>query len=547
MKRRSLLSLLVAGLLANSTGAQINEDPAIDVLLAQLKAISAMGRTGTYPNGMNGVAMSTTACNVGSKIVPWFQAMNPNHPMISFIAARETNGQFLQINDRSGVKHGFFALTSSDCATCQNPPGSGIYLGLGCSDTYATSNNGDNYWLGPPDEIDPWLGTWDPICSHFDMGFPPVAPPQDCDGNRSLTFGMASALNPVGNRMAIPDSEFNTPGSTFWFQGYYVVATEGDARRNDNMASRGFTATWSGTRWNLNATGTLINGTVLQRWNGASIDSNTNGNDDGRVYVAVKVTGPTDGMYHYEYAFHNRDNGRGIKNVRLPFCDGALVQNFGFHDVDDDPLNDWTMTPGTGELVFGNASNPLRWNSIYNVWFDSDAAPVTGAAATLDEADAGPGAPSFTVNTTAPLDNYNVWLGPGCANGTPPTLYATGSPARATIGNATFGVDSGGNAPLQTNVLVLGWLDGSLPLGGGCTQWMSGLLGAGYMVAGVTTSDSGGVASYSLPIPSDVSLEGVHVNLQAGGLNPSGGPLLGLFELSNGLRVRIGDSIPSCP
>ena len=116
--------------------------------------VSARGRTGTYPTGVNGVAIETTICNRGSVEVDWFAPMDPRHPMIAFLIARESDGRLEQISDRSYLKHGFFALTSSQCTSCSPPGGpSGSRLGLGCSDTYSVFNNGDNYWLGPPDEI----------------------------------------------------------------------------------------------------------------------------------------------------------------------------------------------------------------------------------------------------------------------------------------------------------------------------------------------------------------------------------------------------------
>ena len=62
----------------------------------------------------------------------------------------------------------------------------------------------------------------------------------------------------------------------------------------------------------VSATGPLAHGTVLNRWTGAEIGSNTNGDDDGRVYVGITATDLGTGMFHYEYAIHNRDNLRGI-------------------------------------------------------------------------------------------------------------------------------------------------------------------------------------------------------------------------------------------
>src|SRR5437867_4022159 len=151
--KRCLSLLLPALVLAGATPfSQSNSDSAIDVLLADLGDLDAMGRAGAFPNGINGCAMETTACNLGTKVVNWQAAMDPDHPFIAFILARETNGRLEQISDRSYVKHGFFAANAGFCGSACTPT-DGTTLGLGCSDTYAKANNGDNYWLGPPDEV----------------------------------------------------------------------------------------------------------------------------------------------------------------------------------------------------------------------------------------------------------------------------------------------------------------------------------------------------------------------------------------------------------
>src|SRR5262249_55853311 len=165
------------------------------------------------------------------------------HPFISFIIVRAKDGRFEQISDQSYVKHGFFALSNSLCSTCS--PTDGSVLGIGCSDTYDVSNNGDNYWLGPPEEIDSWLGTWTAACSHFDKGEPPKNPPQDCDSVRSLTSSQANNLGPVGHRIHVADADFNVPGATFYFQGMYTITGEPEATRDDNLGSRPFTVNWN--------------------------------------------------------------------------------------------------------------------------------------------------------------------------------------------------------------------------------------------------------------------------------------------------------------
>lgn len=544
MARSSWVVVLLVGVLAPAGFSQSNTVAGMDVKLHALGVLKALGREGDFPGGVNGMAESTTACNVGSVNIPWFEPMDPRHPLIAPIVVRETSGRFEQISDRSYIKHGFYATNLDQCGSCQYP-GSGHYLGVNCSDTYGTNNNGDNYYLGPPDEIDPWLGVWDPICSHFDRGEPPVDPPADCDGKRSFTEQQAENLGPVGHRVQVLDADLNVADATFYFQGQYVIAGEAESLRGDNTGSRLFIPAWNGSRWTITVPSLdnpTVYGSILQRWSGASLDSTTNGADDGRVFVAVKVTGPSAGLYHYEYAVHNRDNHRGVATFRVPVCASARVVNLGFHDVDQDASNDWTVTRSASEIRFETAANPLLWNTIFSFRFDSDAAPVASTAL-LDQYLSGIGLPFLSIATSAPLEVDNVYLGDGCGAPSAPLLYATGSPPKGSLGNSTFGIEVAGNDPLSLSYLLASGFAATTPLSSSCNLYMSP---AGILVAGVFPADANGILTIPAPIPNDPSLEGVTVNVQSVE-NQAGGVLWGQYALSNGLGVRLGSSIPSCP
>jgi hypothetical protein len=544
MTSKALLVVAFAALLVPAPAAQSNGNPAIDVSLGALDSLQILGRTGSFPNGTNGFAMATTSCNKGSVDVDWLKAMDPNHPMISFLLARDDGVRMEQISDRSWVKHGFFALTQSLCDTCQGgDPLNGTFLGVGCSDTYTTSTNGDRVSLGPPDEIDPWLGDWNPVCSFFDRGDPPAAPPLDCDGVMSFNFIQAFQYGPTEHRVVVDDAALIDNGpESFYYQAQYTVRTEVESERGNNLGWREFAPSWNGFGWNLPVQSLLAHGSVLDGWSGASVTSNTNGGDDGRLYVAVKVTGPVDGFYHYEYAVHNRDNSRAVDALRIPACADAQVLNAGFHDVDT-ALADWSFTRNPSELVWSTTTNPLEWNTIYNFWFDSDAAPIDGVGVVLDAFRPGPGAGSVTVSTRAPTGLFNVDLGPGCSDGTPPSLFAVGSPARATLGNGTFGLQSKGNTPFTLVAFLFTPIGASIDVGGGCFSYVA----LQFLKVKLRGTNASGVASMSLPIPGDPSLEGVDVSFQLMEFDPLGGPFADDYDLSNGQRVRIGDGIPSCP
>jgi hypothetical protein len=286
-------------------------------------------------------------------------------------------------------------VASTGCGTCPgNPPST--KLGVGCSDTYGVFLNSDNYYLGPPQELDPWLGIWNPVCSHFDRGEPAVSPPQDCDGVRSLTQSMANALNPVGHRTTVKDADLVDPTAAYHHQGAYIVRGTAESTRDDDLGWRTFEPVWNAgqQQWDVTTTTSMVSGTVLRAWSGATIASGANTGINGRVYVGVVPTQVAHG-WHYEYALHNRDNSDGVDAVRIPLAPGAVVTGAGMRDIDANAANDWTASVVGGELVFTGPSNPLHYNTIYNVWFDTDAAPAAGSV-TFEQVSA---LPDFTAGT----------------------------------------------------------------------------------------------------------------------------------------------------
>ncbi len=394
MKRflhQGLAALAALALLTPLTNAQSNTIPGLDVLLGFLDGINDLGRTGTFPNGRNGFAMSTTSCNPGTVEASWEAAMDPDHPFICFIMARESGGRMVQISNYSRVKHGFFALSSNQCGLgCAGTNGDA--LGLGCSDTYGVGTNGGRNNLGPPEEINPWLGEWNVTCSLFDG--------PDCDNQRDY-FG--TEPNGVNGRVEVEDADLDVAGARFFYYSNYLVEGEAEANRANNHGWHEASITWNGSSYNsspIGGGGTPTYGTILDGWTGATVNSNTNGASDGRVYVASK-TSPAGSNTHYEYAVHNRDNARAVDSFRVPIAPGTNVSGFGFHDIDQNAGNDWSAAVVGNEVVFSTTSNPLMWNSIFNFWFDADISPVTNSVA-VDQHFAGAGLPSILITAEIP-------------------------------------------------------------------------------------------------------------------------------------------------
>jgi hypothetical protein len=529
---RTLLLTLATAVLCGETLAQSNSrGTGYNGALNNISSARAWGRRGAaYPGGEVGVSFQNELCNPGTMNLEWRAPMLPDHPKFSFLITKLVGDRMVQISDWSYCKHAFLSLNSSGpCGTCQQPPAGGAQMGPNCSDIYANSNNGDRNYLAPPAEIDPWLGTWNPVGSYFDRGDPDVGSPANRDGARST---ISVGTDAVKNRVTIKENDLVglTSGSMF-FQIHVIHEGEPAVNRDNNIMSRPFHLTWSGTAWSASTLGSATLGSLLTRWPGASLAMGGNGNDDGRFVVAVKVTGPTNGLWHYEYAVQNIDNFRGGASFRLPVCPTARVQNLGFRDIDQNALNDWTATVGNGEIAWtAPSTNPHNWNMLFNFWFDSDAAPTSGSA-TIDQARIGTGALSFLVGTQVPGLQHGVYTGVGC--GTPGLeLRANGVPS---AGNTNFAIDVFGT-PNAGLFAFYSFAGGNVPVAPGCTQWLdTGLLGS----HGFLLTDGNGRAS--IPLGVSAGFAPLDLHWQAASLLP-GGPVFGSFGLSNGLLVRLAGS-----
>ena len=534
---RTLFLLAVATTVAGADLlAQSNSrGPGYNAALTNISSARSWGRRGAaYPGGEVGVSFQNDLCNPGSMNIEWRAPMLPDHPKFSFLVTRLVGDRMVQISNWSYNKHAFLSLNNSgNCggapSTCQQPPAGGQQMGPNCTDVYANSNNGDRTYLAPPSEMNPWLGSWNPVGSYFDIGDPVQAGyPLAADGVRSLS---TAGFDAVKNRVTIKEADLQgtTAGSLF-FQIQVVCEGEPATNRNNNVMNRPFNLTWSGTAWSATTpTATpAAQGTLLDRWPGATSSTAGNGNDDGRFTVAVKVTGPTNGLWHYEYAVLNLDNNRGGASFRLPICANARVQNIGFRDIDTNTLNDWTGSYTGSEVAWtAPVSNPQNWNQLFNFWFDSDIAPVAGNA-TIDAARVGPGALNFTVPTTVPGLQNSVYLGAGC--GTPSAnLFANGL---ASAGNAAFALNltSAANTPVM---LVFSTTAGNTNLAPGCNAFIDL---QNYSVVDLYLTNGSGLATVPAPIaPGTLPLD---LTFQAATFIAAP-PVLNLFGLSNGLTVRV--------
>ena len=417
--QRLARTLLVSTLAGSALFAQSNIVNGLDGAIIDISSLTYWGRRGPTNNGEVGMSFRNEMCNPGSVDIPWFAAMQPNHPWFGFIIARVHNDKIEQINEWSFCKHAWLSLnyTVNGCGAPCNTSTSGSLMGVGCGDAYGAGNNANRADLGPPEEINPWLGTWNPLGSYFDIGDPAQANyPQPADGIDSLATNI---FDSVDNRCTVKEQDLLVSGAEYYYAIQLVLNGEDVNLRDDNIAYRGFNPNQSGGTWFFSNNGGMQLGTVLEAWQGSTIEAGGNGGDDGRFFVASKVTPLGGGQYHYEYAVHNVDNSRGGATFEVPIDAGATATNFTFGDLDSNAANDWTAARVNNRIVFSApvGQNALEWNTIYNFGFDADIVPGTSLA-DIVQARPGPGATSVQVQTEVPGGSTIATVstfGVGCA------------------------------------------------------------------------------------------------------------------------------------
>jgi len=346
----------------------------LDVVLAELYGITVLGRVGTYPNGQVGLAASTTACNAGEVEVPWDAPMAETHPLIGFALFRLKNG-VLEMLSKSWLKHVWASAEDDVCSfDCVGGGGSNV-LSPGCSDTYTAGLNGNLYFLGPREEVNPFTAEWEACGSFFD------ATPVDCERDY---FGQAN--DPVEHRLSAWDDELGDPDSEYYYEGEFFVAD--DDRDMNNIGYRRCHMVWNGITWNFTTIGTSLwklPGTVMGGVLGGVQTAINVPGGDGRVILAINTT-DQGGTWHYEYALYNRHSDRGVYSFSVPI-EGANVMNVGFRDIDRNPDNDWVATIANGLLTWSTDdyatdpdANALPYQTLFNFRFDADVPPTPSAA-----------------------------------------------------------------------------------------------------------------------------------------------------------------------
>lgn len=371
--------------------------PGPDVIVGDLSGLAQFGNaSGTQV----GLAIATDSCNLGTIDLDWVANPSNNHPVIPQNMYRMSGGatndeRFEQIG-QSSVKHAFTALTENLCNLGCNGVG-GSRLGSGCSDPYSASLNsgGSGNSLGSRAWINPFTGAYprndDPDVTKRNNNHSGHA--HGGPSHRILTE--IADLTPSQNA-----------GATYYAEGQYITpheyahcqANPTQCNMNNNVSYRRYNVTNSSSPFTFSAAAaTERQKAAIQAWTGATIvDFRPDAVADGMGTVGYKVTNPSAGVWHYEYAVYNMNLERAIQSFSVPLPAGVTISNVGFHAPPQHPA--WAADGTVGQTGFSSTpwaqsqannamtwssetfaqnqnANAIRWGTLYNFRFDSNRPP----------------------------------------------------------------------------------------------------------------------------------------------------------------------------
>lgn len=380
------------------TGAdpQAGTVPGPDVVVGD---VSGLAQFGSAFGTQVGLAVGTDSCNFGTIDLNWFANPSNDHPVIPQNLYRMSGGagndeRFEQVG-QSSVKHAFTALTNNLCNLGCNGVG-GSRLGSGCSDPYGAGLNAGPA-LGSKALINPFTGFF----PRNDSATP--------NNNHS-----GHTHNGPTHRILTEMSDLNTtqnPGATYYAEAQYVTpheyawcqANPTQCNMNNNVSYRRYSVSGTASPFSFSPVGSTQRAKVaVSAWTGSTaVEIRPDAVNDGIAIIAYKVTNPSPGVWHYEYAIYNQNLDRAIQSFEVPLGAGITLSNIGFRNPPQHPGSTmdgtagnagfssapWAQTQTAGSMNWSSetlAQNPnanaIRWGTMYNFRFDSNRPPQTAAA-----------------------------------------------------------------------------------------------------------------------------------------------------------------------
>ena len=367
--------------------------PGPDVIVGDLPEMAQYGNDTV--NHFVGLGVGTTSCNNGDQPFNWFALPNTDHPVIPQNLYRMSGGatndeRFEQIG-QSWMKHAFTALEGTVCGTC-NTSGctTGTHLCPGCSDPYGSSLNAGQGGIGSRAWVNPFTGVF-PSTANSHSG-------HSHTGTSHRVTVASSDLNPAQNSGAtyFAEGQYVTPHEYAWCQSH-----PGQCNMYNNASYRRFNVSGSGDSYTFSSSGSTVRmQAAIKAWQtlgGATVNQNEpDPGNDGIWFMGYKVTNPSTGVWHYEYALYNQNLDRAIQSFSVPLGAGVNISNIGFHAPRQEPgwANDgtfnnqgysstpWNVTQDTSSITWNaetfaqnQNANAIRFGTLYNFRFDADQAP----------------------------------------------------------------------------------------------------------------------------------------------------------------------------
>ena len=275
-----------------------------------------------------------------------------------------------------------------------SPVGNGTRLGAGCSDSETANIDGYQNGLGSRAWVNPFTGVF------------PGSNPGPVDHTNHTHTG-------TSHRLLVDAGDLNAtlnPGASYYAEAQSVAPHEfvwcqthpGQCNMANDVSYRRFNVVGTSS-FVFSALGSTMQlAPAITAWTGATISAlEPNPGADGRALVAWKVTNPSAGVWHYEYALYNQNLDRAIQSFSVPLGCGVTASNIGFHAppqhpgfANDGTQNDagfssapWSPNQTATSLAWSCetfAQNPnanaIRWGTLYNFRFDSNRPPQTSNA-----------------------------------------------------------------------------------------------------------------------------------------------------------------------
>jgi hypothetical protein len=355
--------------------------------LVQSQSGSVLGRVG--------LALGTDACNKGTQNVDWFALPSNDHPFIPQnlyrMSGGATNNERLEQIGQSWGKHAFLAAPSDDCNFGCNNVG-GDHLGSGCSDAYGAGLNGGQTGIGSRAWVNPFTGN-----------FPAGNPPGGSDDHTGHVHDVTS------HRILVNVNDLNTSlnsGATYFAEANYIVPHEGtwcqshpdQCNMYNNASYKQFTVTGINQPFSFTPVGSTVREQpAIKAWTGATVNQiEPDHGNDGIWFMGYKVTNPSAGVWHYEFALYNQNFDRSIQSFSVPLGSGVNISNIGFHAPLQHPgwahdgtqgdagysSTPWEVTQDASSITWSTETfaqnqnaNAIRFGTLYNFRFDADQAP----------------------------------------------------------------------------------------------------------------------------------------------------------------------------